>query len=100
MALEKMPGGAAFARKYDARFHQPLQVYAPFSYDAVYIIVDAMKRANSTDPAKIVAAMPSTDYQGVIGETSFTAQGDLRHGAISIFSYKDGQKVLLDVVQM
>lgn len=100
VALEKMPGGAAFARKYEARFHQPLQVYAPFSYDAVYIIVNAMKRANSTDPAKILAAMPSTDYKGVIGETSFTAQGDLRHGAISIFSYKDGQKVLLDVVRM
>ncbi|OAJ57919.1 branched chain amino acid ABC transporter substrate-binding protein [Paraburkholderia ginsengiterrae] len=100
MALEKMPGGAAFARKYEARFHQPLQVYAPFSYDAVYIIVDAMKRANSTDAAKVLAVMPSTDYRGVIGETSFTAQGDLKHGAISVFSYKDGKKVLLDVVQM
>jgi branched-chain amino acid transport system substrate-binding protein len=100
MALEKMPGGAEFARKYEARFHQPLQVYAPFSYDAVYIIVDAMKRANSTDAAKVLAAMPSTDYKGVIGETSFTAQGDLKHGAISVFSYKDGKKILLDVVRM
>ncbi|MFM0122513.1 branched-chain amino acid ABC transporter substrate-binding protein [Paraburkholderia sp. RL18-101-BIB-B] len=100
MALEKMPGGAAFARKYEARFHQPLQVYAPFAYDAVYIIVDAMKRANSIDAAKVVAAMPSADYKGVIGETSFTAQGDLRHGAISVFSYKDGKKILLDVVRM
>ncbi|WP_168790666.1 branched-chain amino acid ABC transporter substrate-binding protein [Paraburkholderia aromaticivorans] len=100
MALEKMPGGAAFARKYEARFHQPLQVYAPFAYDAVYIIVDAMKRANSIDPAKVVAAMPSADYKGVIGETSFTAQGDLRHGAISVFSYKDGKKILLDVIRM
>jgi len=34
MALEKMPGGAAFARKYEVRFHQPLQVYAPFAYVA------------------------------------------------------------------
>lgn len=100
MALEKMPGGVEFARKYEARFHQPLQVYAPFSYDAVYIIVDAMKRADSIDPTKILAAMPSTDYKGVIGETSFTPQGDLRHGAISIFSYRDGKKVLLDVVRM
>ncbi|RDU96361.1 branched-chain amino acid ABC transporter substrate-binding protein [Trinickia dinghuensis] len=100
MALEKMPGGAEFARKYEAHFHQPLQVYAPFSYDAVYIIVDAMKRANSTDPAKILAEMPTTDYKGVIGETTFTDKGDLRHGAISIFSYKDGKKILLDVVEM
>ncbi|WP_166912690.1 MULTISPECIES: branched-chain amino acid ABC transporter substrate-binding protein [unclassified Burkholderia] len=100
MALEKMPGGAEFARKYEARYHQPMQVYAPFSYDAVQIIVAAMKRANSTDPAKVLAAMPATDYHGVIGETSFTAQGDLRHGAISMFTYRDGRKVLLDVVKL
>nr|WP_244195924.1 branched-chain amino acid ABC transporter substrate-binding protein [Paraburkholderia susongensis] len=100
IALEKMPGGASFAQKYAARFHQPLQVYAPFSYDAVYIIVDAMKRADSTAPGKILAAMPATDFHGVIGETSFTSQGDVKHGAISIFSYKDGKKTLLDVVRL
>ncbi|WP_154391992.1 ABC transporter substrate-binding protein, partial [Burkholderia pseudomallei] len=47
-SLEKMPGGAAFKAKYEKRFGQPIQIYAPFTYDAVYIIVDAMKRANST----------------------------------------------------
>ena len=100
IALEKMPGGAAFAKRYEARYHQPMQVYAPFSYDAVYIIVDAMKRANSTDPAKVLAAMPATDYKGVIGETSFTPQGDLKHGAISVFTYRSGKKALLDIVKM
>ncbi|HEY3536837.1 MAG TPA: branched-chain amino acid ABC transporter substrate-binding protein [Trinickia sp.] len=100
IALEKMPGGASFAKKYEARFHQPLQVYAPFSYDAVFIVVDAMKRAGSTSPAKILAAMPATDFHGVIGETSFTSQGDVKHGAISIFSYRGEKKILLDIVRM
>ncbi|WP_010089758.1 branched-chain amino acid ABC transporter substrate-binding protein [Burkholderia ubonensis] len=100
IALEKMPGGAAFAKRYEARYHQPLQVYAPFSYDAVYIIVDAMKRANSTSAAKVLAAMPATDYRGVIGETRFTPQRDRKHGAISVYSYQAGKKVLLDVVRM
>jgi branched-chain amino acid transport system substrate-binding protein len=100
MALEKMPGGTDFACRYDARFRQPLQVYAPFAHDAVYILIDAMKRANSTDPTKLLAAMPSTDYKGVIGETTFNAQGDLRYGAISVYSYKNGKKSLLDVIRM
>ncbi|MBN3819651.1 branched-chain amino acid ABC transporter substrate-binding protein [Paraburkholderia sp. Se-20369] len=100
IALEKMPGGAAFVKRYVAHFHQPMQVYAPFSYDAVYIIVDAMKRANSTSAAQVLAAMPATDYHGVIGDTSFTPQGDLKHGAISVFTYQGGRKVLLDVVKM
>ncbi|WP_426356329.1 branched-chain amino acid ABC transporter substrate-binding protein [Burkholderia sp. R-40] len=100
IALEKMPGGVAFVKRYEARYHQPMQVYAPFSYDAVYIIVDAMQRANSTDPARVLAAMPATDYRGVIGETRFTPQGDLKHGAISVFTYRSGRKALLDIVRM
>jgi branched-chain amino acid transport system substrate-binding protein len=95
-----MSGGAAFLAKYQKRFGQPIQIYAPFTYDAVYIIVDAMKRANSTDPAKILAAMPSTDYKGVIGETTFDSKGDLQHGVISLYNYKSGKKTLLDVVKM
>lgn len=100
MALEKMPDGLGFAKKYEARFHQPMEVYSPFAYDAVYIIVDAMKRANSTDPTKVLAEMASTDYHGVIGETAFDSRGDLKHGAISLYTYKNGKKLLLDVVTM
>ncbi|GAB2897834.1 branched-chain amino acid ABC transporter substrate-binding protein [Paraburkholderia jirisanensis] len=100
MALEKMPGGAAFEAKYKKRFGQPIQIYAPFTYDAVYVVVDAMKRANSTDPAKILAMMPSTDYKGVSGEITFDAKGDLTHGVISLYDYRNGKKMLIDVVKM
>ncbi len=100
-SLEKMgKAGEEFQAKFKARFGVPIQIYAPFTYDAVYIIVDAMKRANSTDPAKILAAMPSTDYKGVIGETTFDAHGDLKHGVISLYHYKDGKKTLLNEVAM
>jgi len=99
-SLEKMPGGGAFKAKYEKRFGQPIQIYAPFTYDAVYIIVDAMKRSNSTDPAKILAAMPATNYTGVIGTTTFDSKGDLQHGVISLYNYKSGKKTLLDEVKM
>jgi branched-chain amino acid transport system substrate-binding protein len=98
--LEKMTNGKAFETKYDKRFGQPIQIYAPFAYDAVYIVVDAMKRAQSVDKAKILAEMPSTDYTGVIGETTFDAKGDLRHGVVSLYYYKSGKKTLLDTVKM
>ena len=100
-SLEKMgKAGEEFQAKFKARFGVPIQIYAPFTYDAVYIIVDAMKRANSTDPAKILAAMPSTDYKGVIGETQFDSKGDLKHGVISLYHYKDGKKTLLNEVKL
>lgn len=100
LAIAKMPGGKDFVAKFQARFDTPVQIYAPFTYDAVYIVVDAMKRANSTDPAKILAQMPSTDYHGVVGETSFDSHGDVKHGAISIYDYQAGKKTLLDVVKL
>ncbi|MGX7003012.1 branched-chain amino acid ABC transporter substrate-binding protein [Caballeronia sp. KNU42] len=100
LALEKMVDGKAFEAKYEKRFGQPIQIDAPFAYDAVYIIVDAMKRAQSVNPAKILAAMPSTDYKGVIGETTFDSKGDLKHGVISLYTFKAGKKTLLDVVKM
>ncbi|MFC0400104.1 branched-chain amino acid ABC transporter substrate-binding protein [Paraburkholderia rhizosphaerae] len=100
MALQKMPGGKAFAAKYEKQYGQPVQIYAPFAYDAVNIVIDAMKRANSTDPGKILAVMPNTDYKGVIGETTFDSKGDLKHGVISLYDYKAGKRTLIESVQM
>jgi branched-chain amino acid transport system substrate-binding protein len=100
IALQKMVGGKAFEAKYKKRFGQPIQLDAPFAYDAVYIIVDAMKRSQSISPAKVLAAMPDTDYHGVVGETTFDSKGDLRHGVISLYNFKSGKKTLLDVVAM
>jgi branched-chain amino acid transport system substrate-binding protein len=98
--IEKMPGGAAFETRFAARFHEPIQVYAPYAYDAVYVIVDAMKRANSYDPSRILAAMPATNHDGVIGNIQFDQHGDLKNGVISIYQYRSGKKTLVDVVRM
>ncbi|WP_347557000.1 branched-chain amino acid ABC transporter substrate-binding protein [Robbsia sp. KACC 23696] len=98
--LEKMPDGPAFAKRFTARFGQPPQVNAPFAYDAVNVIVDAMKAANSVDPAKILAAMPATNHQGVLGSEQFTSTGDLKQGVISVYTFKSGKQTLLDALKM
>ncbi|KOR18931.1 hypothetical protein [Burkholderia cenocepacia] len=54
----------------------------------------------SMHPAKGLAAMPVTVYRGALGETRFTPHGNLKHGAISVFTYKGGRKALLDIVRM
>jgi branched-chain amino acid transport system substrate-binding protein len=98
--VDQMQGGQDFQAKYAKRFNQQVQLYAPYTYDAVYIVVDAMKRAGSTDPAKLLAAMPATDHKGIIGETAFDAKGDLKHGVISLYRYQDGKKTFIDEVRM
>ncbi|MFN9029067.1 MAG: branched-chain amino acid ABC transporter substrate-binding protein [Betaproteobacteria bacterium] len=90
-AVEQLAKGPEFVQKYKAKFNQDVQVYSPYSYDAVFVIADAMKRANSTDRAAITAAMPQTNYNGVTGTISFDEKGDIKGGAISMFTVKDGK---------
>lgn len=99
MAIAKMPGGPEFEKKYEARFNVPVQTYAPFSYDAIYVIVDAMKRTQSVSAAKILAAMPSTDYSGVTGRIQFAPNGDLKQPVVSIYRYEKEQKTLVDIMR-
>lgn len=90
-AVEKLAKGDEFKAKYKAKFNQDVQIYSPYSYDAVYVIADAIKRAGKVDKAAIVAAMPATNYTGVTGQIAFDEKGDIKNGAISMFNVKDGK---------
>ena len=99
-ALSKMAQGADFQKRYKERFNSDVQIYAPFTYDAVYVLVDSMKRSNSTDPAKILAAMPDTKMQGLVGNIAFDNKGDMKEGVITLYDFKDKKKTVLDVIKM
>jgi branched-chain amino acid transport system substrate-binding protein len=99
-ALSKMAQGADFQKRYKERFNSDVQIYAPFTYDAVYVLVDAMKRANSTDPAKILLVMPDTKMNGLVGNIAFDSKGDMKEGVITLYDFKDKKKTVLDVINM
>jgi branched-chain amino acid transport system substrate-binding protein len=46
----QMPQGPAFFKRFEQRFKAPVQLYAPYAYDAVMTMAAAMQAANSTDP--------------------------------------------------
>jgi branched-chain amino acid transport system substrate-binding protein len=100
MALSRMKAGPEFQKKYKERFNIDVDIYAPFAYDAVYLIVDAMKRANSVEPTKILAVMPQTNFEGLIGNIAFEDNGDLRDGIITIYDFKDKKKSVLEIIKM
>ncbi|MCU0770018.1 MAG: branched-chain amino acid ABC transporter substrate-binding protein, partial [Burkholderiaceae bacterium] len=84
-AVEKLAKGEEFKAKFKAAWGQDVQVYSPYSYDAVYVIADAIKRAGKADRAAITAAMPATSYPGLTGTIAFDEKGDIKNGAISMF---------------
>lgn len=54
------------------------------AYDEVYYIVDAIKRANSTDPDKLVTALEQTDWVGTIGRIQFKGKDTPNPHALKI----------------
>ena len=100
LPLSKIKDGANFAKRYKERFNADVQIYSPMSYDAMMVIIEAMKKANSTDPKAILAAMPQTNYSGLTGNIAFDAKGDLKESYITINEFKANKVEPIDVVKM
>ncbi|WP_374482273.1 branched-chain amino acid ABC transporter substrate-binding protein [Zoogloea sp.] len=89
--MDKMPGGKQFNERFKARFKVPVQLYAPYSYDATTALIEAMKLANSADPARYLPLMQKVAFKGVTGNIGFDANGDSREGGVSLYQFKAGQ---------
>jgi len=89
-----------FNAKYKAKFNADVQIYAPYVYDAVNVMVAAMQKANSTEPAKFLPVLAATSgYKGVTGVISFDEKGDIKNGALTLFTYKGGKRDQIAVVR-
>ena len=87
---------AAFKKKFNA----DVQVYAPYVYDAVNVMVAAMVKAGSSDPAKYLPVLAKTSgYKGVTGTISFDDKGDIKNGALTLYTYKGGKRDQIAVVR-
>ncbi|MCJ0763188.1 branched-chain amino acid ABC transporter substrate-binding protein [Variovorax terrae] len=91
-SLQKMPGGAAWKARYDAKYPGQFQVYSPYTYDATFVLVDAMKRANSWDPKVYIPKLAETNFKGVTANIAFEPNGELKNPAMTLYVYKDGKK--------
>ncbi|KKB63669.1 amino acid ABC transporter substrate-binding protein [Robbsia andropogonis] len=90
-ALDKLPSAVDFAKRYKVRFNQDVELYAPFAYDAALTMIKAIHEANSTDRARIVAALPKVTVQGVTGKIAFDSRGDLVNPPYTLFEVKQGE---------
>jgi ABC-type branched-subunit amino acid transport system substrate-binding protein len=88
--LAKQAAGPAFQAKYKARFKQAPDVYAVSFYDQTHFLAQAMKTANSLDPAKVGAALHSSSFPGVAGTYAFDEAGNLKQSAVTIYTFKNG----------
>jgi ABC-type branched-subunit amino acid transport system substrate-binding protein len=65
-------------------------VYAPSFYDQTMFIAQAIKTANSADPAAVNAVLRSASHQGVVGSYSFDAAGNLKKTTVTVYTFRKG----------
>lgn len=96
---DQVAGMDKFRADFKAKFGADVQVYAPYVYDAVKVMANAMVTANSSDPAKYLPALKATNYQGVTGTIAFDEKGDIKNGALTLRTYRAGERVALSVIR-
>jgi len=89
-----------FRADFKAKFNVDVQLYAPYVYDATKVMVAAMVKAGSAEPAKYLPVLAATaDYKGVTGPITFDEKGDIKNGALTLFTYKGGKREQLAVIR-
>ncbi|MCB6182362.1 branched-chain amino acid ABC transporter substrate-binding protein [Leeia sp. TBRC 13508] len=95
--IDRQPGGPAFEKKYKQRYKQDVVLFAPQFYDAAYLVAEAMKKANSVEPAKYLPALQKINYAGVTGQFQFDNNGEPKNAPVTIYQVKNGKWTVVAV---
>ena len=90
----------SFVKAFQARFNgETPDAMAALGYDSAMVLADAIKRAGSTEGAKVRDALAATkDYPCVTGKTTLDAARNATKAAV-IITVKDGKFKYLETVE-
>src|SRR3954467_2960133 len=80
-----------FLDAYKKKFNADPILYSPFTYDGANLLIEAMKKANSAEPAKYLPELQKISYTGATGKIEFDAKGDRKDAEMTIFTMKAGK---------
>jgi branched-chain amino acid transport system substrate-binding protein len=90
---------AEFRERYKKKYGVDVQLYAPYVYDAVMTMTTAMQNAKSANPKKYLPELHKISYRGVTGTIKFDPKGDIKDGALTLYTFKGGKKTKIDVIR-
>ena len=99
-ALMDATGGTDGIKKFMAAYkteyqHDPENAFAALGYDTVYLLADAVKRANGTDSAAVKKALEETkDFKGITGSVTFSADAHVPQKGVTMIAVKGGKFTL------
>jgi branched-chain amino acid transport system substrate-binding protein len=85
-----MKTAADVVKEFKAKNIDP-EGYVLYTYGAVQVWADAVKKAGSTDPKKVAAALKASgNWPSVLGPISFDKKGDTTGGGYVFYEWKNG----------
>ena len=63
------------------------------------VLAAAMVKAGSAEPEKYLPEVSKVDYKGLTGPITFDEKGDIKNGALTLFTYKGGVRTQIAVVR-
>ncbi|MBA7523419.1 Leucine-, isoleucine-, valine-, threonine-, and alanine-binding protein [subsurface metagenome] len=88
-----------FIKKYESKFGEDLQAFAPYGYDAVLTLCEALRQAKSLEKDEIIKTLgkPNFKVNGVTGEISFGDKGQITDRGFYFYRFNSvGQLILMN----
>lgn len=88
-----------YKQAYEARFNEPVSTFGGYAHDAFWLMIEAIRKAGSTDGAAVRAAIENT--QGWVGVTGTFTLSPTDHMGLDLSAFRmveirDGKWVLID----
>src|SRR5438128_1520490 len=98
-SVKETPEVQKFVKAYRAKYNgETPDSMAALGYDSALVLVDAIRRAGTTEGAKLRDAIAQTDFVGATGRTKLNAQRDAPKAAVIITVENGKFKFLQDVL--
>ncbi|MGE8474415.1 MAG: branched-chain amino acid ABC transporter substrate-binding protein, partial [Paraburkholderia hospita] len=91
--LSRLKAGKEFDNKMKAKYNEGVVAYSPSAYDATWVLINAMQKANSTDPKVYGPLIKSVAFEGVSGNIAFMQNGDMKDPAATFYKVIGGKWV-------
>ena len=92
----KTPKNEAFVKAYQDQYKVAPGKYSAAGYNTLNIVVDAIARAQTTDPDKLREALLKTDYEGPNGHFRFDEKGQATGFTVVLVQLENGVPVVVE----
>lgn len=89
----------SFREQYKKKFNQDVVIYAPYTYDAVMTMIDAIEKAGSAAPATYLPVLAKIKHPGVTGTIAFDSHGDIVDGSLTLYTFAENKRKLIAVTK-